>query len=62
MDQRGFLATGLRSIVAGAAAEDALIAAEATGDAARAGTQGPLPLHARQIKSNVNGWGAEVVR
>ena len=50
MNRRDFLATGLGTVVAGAATEGMLIAAESPEDSARAGGAGDIPLHPRDIK------------
>jgi len=49
MNRRDFLATGLGSVVAGAAAQGMLIAADST----MAGKPAEVPLHPRDIKLNV---------
>jgi L-fucose isomerase-like protein len=50
MNRRGFLATGLGTVVAGAAAEGVLAAATSTGDTAQAAAAGGAGLHPRDIK------------
>jgi hypothetical protein len=50
MNRRGFLATGLGTVVTGAAAKGVLIAAEPASEAARAGGAGDAALHPRDIK------------
>jgi hypothetical protein len=50
MNRRGFLATGLGTVVAGAAAEGVLIAAEPAADAAPAGGASDAAIHPRDIK------------
>ncbi|MFC1597242.1 hypothetical protein ACFL5Q_04805 [Planctomycetota bacterium] len=50
MKRRDFLATGMGTVVAGAATQGALTAAESPEDGARAGGAGDIPLHPRSIK------------
>lgn len=50
MNRRDFLATGLGSVVASAAADGVLIAADSTGQAAPAGKPADIPNHPRDIK------------
>ena len=50
MNRRDFLATGLGTVVAGAAAEGVLIAAEPAADAAPAGGASDAAIHPRDIK------------
>lgn len=50
MNRRDFLATGLGSVVAGAAAEGVLIAADSPGETAPTSGADRMPLHPRDIK------------
>jgi len=53
MNRRGFLATGLGTVAASAAAGQAAIAAEPAGEAARAGGAGSASVHPRDTKLGV---------
>ena len=50
MNRRDFLATGLGTVVANAAAEGVLIAADSPGETAPAGETATVPLHPRDVK------------
>jgi hypothetical protein len=61
MNRRGFLATSLGTVVAGAAAGQAAVAAEPAGEAARPGGAGGIASHPRDVKLCVKPVMANVI-